>query len=244
VETRSQNLIAVRAIAVGILVAVGFWIYIAASRRAAGGGFPLGDETMLIFLILLWWWGVDLFNRQAPFDSAGTGGSPMGTEARIEVIREDTVKKRLLWTTISFTCWLLLDLRAAGAARMAASDPSTSWMTRYEARSLEFLVFLFLWITVFPIVHSSAEDAASAVSHRRLANGIFIVAASIVALAVAYWAQPLFQHSSVLTTPSKFHLLQALLVRLAPLLYILLVIRRFTPLVFGGDLVAESAVAG
>jgi hypothetical protein len=212
-------------IGTGALAALGLWIYISAGHKVAVGGFPPDDGVILILLILWWWWPNPevLFSREAPFHVVSISEAPAE--------RRGGVRARLIWTTVSAIGWVVFDLRGASAAQLAFLTPSTESLSRYEFRSLEFFLFVYIWIVAFPIFRtSSGEVAIRSLSKRRLITQgvIFLGSAVAFALLAAHSVENL-RHAQLLSALEEFRLLQALLVRATVAIYALLVIRWVTP---------------
>jgi hypothetical protein len=199
-----------RAFATGALIlgadaALGFWVYANACHHATRGAFPVAADSPITILLFLWWWwlGLEPRTRDAPFDILTIQPSKQ-SQGRPES-RAGTLKKRVFWTSATIIIWMVLELRATSAAQLALSAPSTQSLIRYGVAALEFFLFLFLWVSIFPIIRSSTagNNRASYLSKGRTgARAMFLVATWVIAF----------------------------LVRVAVALYILMVVRSFVPI--------------
>jgi hypothetical protein len=142
------------------------------------------------------------------------------------------LKRRFFWSIASVIGWLLLETRAIAAAHAAALEPATHSMIRYAISSWAFLAFVLCWIVGFPILDLPVEDARLFASKklRFFGRGILIFIASLLTWYGMRRTQELLFDPG-LSGLEQFHLLQALLVRAVVALYILLIIRRFLPMI-------------
>lgn len=132
--------------------------------------------------------------------------------------------KRWLWSLVLLVGWIFLEARAIFALRQVIQSPTHELIVHYAGRSLEFIVFVFVWTFLFPLRRGVAVESSA---HRLYWNlGLF--AACMVAgyfgihatLGTQYWSEP---------SVDQLRTLQLLIARGVLMLYGLLVIRVFLP---------------
>jgi hypothetical protein len=228
---RTLRTVAAVGVFISFVLGLGFWIYSSASSRAAQGESPLAESAMLVLLII-WWWSPDsvLFSRAAPFDKAGITEAPLKPEVGRETESRGTLMKRMVWTIGSLISWILLASQADTAARLAFLDPTQQHLISYVVRSLVFILFLFLWITAFPIFGAPEAKDHSTTPRPRHTKYLWRVTAVIVGLsigAVGLWRTQLLLQDREISGTQKFNAIQAPSILILLVLYIALVTRRF-----------------
>jgi hypothetical protein len=227
--------LAIRVLFISLFLALGLWIYSSAAYRAAGGEFPLtGDVVMPVLLVLWWWWppSANPFDRQTSFDILGITQASTTREASPKVSNGSMLKRRFFWSIASIIGLLFLESRAAAAAHAAALEPATHSLIRYAICTWAFFAYVLLWIVGFPILDLPDEEVHLFASKKLhfLGRVILIFIASLITWYGVSRTQELL-HDPKLSSLEQFHLLQALLLRAVVAIYILLIIRRFLPMI-------------
>lgn len=181
-----------------LLAGVGFWLYKDAVRETAVNHFPLGSLVFLGSLLAL-----------------SSVGNPI-LDHRV---------KNLGWTVVPAVIWFLLYGRARAIAQRITERATVELLQSYGLLSIEFLVFVLLWIVSFP------DDGPFALAplNVRLLWRVFLL---VIGCAVGFWEIPQALRlllSSSTTGLAGFIAFQTWLASAGCFLYALLVARRFLP---------------
>jgi hypothetical protein len=133
-------------------------------------------------------------------------------------------RNRFIWIVVLLFGWFAFSWYADSAANKAFQDPNPQFLRQYAQRSLEFLIFVFLWIIAFPENECSTNSKIALYSGR-------VLAALVGVLAAGLWGHGLYEISERAGYRGALGLgmLQVRLVNAACILYILLVLRKFLP---------------
>lgn len=214
----------------GLLLGWGLLTYAMASHRAVRGEFPTADLGTVALLIAAWWAPEETFNRGTPFLTIGTAGASSVPQSDEKQGHKATLRRRMLWTISSAGVWFLLSWLAGTEAHASFLDATGRHLLSYGLRSLAFILFLFSWIVLFPILPPSSSHAGTTMlsfyGHSRLWRVIAVGLGLTIGVYCAKGAELLLRVPE-LPGVRKFDIMQHWLVTITVALSVVLMARLF-----------------